>query len=184
MSKNLYMVLLGCKPNGRFTEQHDVFFGIGESLTALKKDMEIFWPEANGKLHVDAWRLVSIVEHYRVHVVERMESIVSPQSPKLFFVNLGGYREGEFEEHHYKQLIVARSPEEAASNAKSTSFFKNFISPHIDDRYGLDVDDICVVEDALPHYIRKKYQLLIEPETALVDPNDEFHIGYLKFAQL
>ena len=29
------MVLLGCRPPGRFTEQHDIFFGIGNSLKEL-----------------------------------------------------------------------------------------------------------------------------------------------------
>ena len=31
----LYMVMLGCTPEGRFTEQHDIFFGIGYSLKEL-----------------------------------------------------------------------------------------------------------------------------------------------------
>lgn len=42
----LYMVILGCKPKGRFTEQHDIFFGIGNSLKNLIPQMNFFWPEA------------------------------------------------------------------------------------------------------------------------------------------
>ncbi|MGN6440105.1 MAG: DUF1543 domain-containing protein [Agriterribacter sp.] len=33
------MLLLGCKPAGRHTEQHDVFFGIGASLKDLIPDI-------------------------------------------------------------------------------------------------------------------------------------------------
>lgn len=52
----LFMVLIGCKPEGRHTEQHDIFFGIGSELRDLIPDMLAFWPEANGKLHIDGWR--------------------------------------------------------------------------------------------------------------------------------
>lgn len=50
----LYMLMLGCKPKGRFTEQHDIFFGIGNSLKDLIPQMKIFWPEAKGQIHIDA----------------------------------------------------------------------------------------------------------------------------------
>ena len=53
-TSNLYMIMLGCTPKGRFTEQHDIFFGIGTSLKELVADMKSFWPEAKGKIHIDA----------------------------------------------------------------------------------------------------------------------------------
>lgn len=52
---NLHMVMLGCTPKGRFTEQHDIFFGIGSNLKELVPDMKDFWPEAKGRIHIDAW---------------------------------------------------------------------------------------------------------------------------------
>ncbi|WP_325645076.1 DUF1543 domain-containing protein, partial [Chitinophaga sp.] len=42
----LFMVVLGCTLEGRHTEQHDVFFGIGNQLSDLVPDMKAFWPEA------------------------------------------------------------------------------------------------------------------------------------------
>jgi Domain of Unknown Function (DUF1543) len=59
--QKLYMLLLGCRPEGRHTEQHDVFFHIGESLESLIPAIVEFWPEAKGKIHVDAWREVTRV---------------------------------------------------------------------------------------------------------------------------
>ena len=53
MEMKLYMVLLGCKPEGRHTEQHDVFFGIAPALKDLIPAFKSFWPEAKGKIHVD-----------------------------------------------------------------------------------------------------------------------------------
>jgi antitoxin component YwqK of YwqJK toxin-antitoxin module len=49
----LFMVLLGCTPSGRLTEQHDIFFGIANFLKELIPEMQAFWPEANGKIHVE-----------------------------------------------------------------------------------------------------------------------------------
>ncbi|WP_394364615.1 DUF1543 domain-containing protein [Flavobacterium gawalongense] len=38
----LYMIILGCTPIGRFAEQHDIFFGIGNSLKNLIPQMIFF----------------------------------------------------------------------------------------------------------------------------------------------
>ena len=60
----LFMVLLGCIPKGRVTEQHDVFFGIAENMRELIPQMNRFWPEANGKLHIDVWREITTVDGF------------------------------------------------------------------------------------------------------------------------
>lgn len=181
LESKLFMVLLGCKPEGRFTEQHDIFFGIGDELAKLKPAMVNFWPEADGKLHVDAWREVCLVEGYSVSVLPREAAPTSKW--KLFFVNLGGYRGQDFEEYHYKQLVVAEDVAGATKAAKGSSFFKDYISPHIDDKYGLDVDDVFSVEDALPKAMRERFKLLIEERESAGAP-DEVHVGYLKFSKL
>ena len=43
MSK-LFMTLIGCTPAGRNIEQHDVFFGIGDSLKDIVPAVNQFWP--------------------------------------------------------------------------------------------------------------------------------------------
>lgn len=181
LDNKLFMVLLGCKPNGRFTEQHDIFFGIESELGKLKPAMVDFWPEADGKLHVDAWRMVSSVMGYRVAVLPR--DAVTTSKWHLFFVNLGGYRGQDFEEYHYKQLVVAEDVAAATKAAKSSAFYEEHISPHIDDKYGLDVDDVFSVEDALPKAMRQRFKLFIEPAADPTAP-DAVHIGYLKFSKL
>lgn len=180
MEYNLFMVLLGCKPRGRLTEQHDIFFGIARQLSDLKIDMIHAWPEAEGKLHVDAWRKITSVDGFAVSVGKRSEGV--EQSLRLYFVNLGGYRGNDFEEYHYKQLVVADSLESAVKKAKSSAFFKNHISPHVDDKYGLDVDDVFTVEDALPLSMRNAYQLFIHESSSSM--TDSVEIGYLKFSDL
>ncbi|RFS19860.1 DUF1543 domain-containing protein [Chitinophaga silvatica] len=178
------MTLLGCKPAGRHTEQHDVFFGIGKELKDLVPDFQAFWPEAADKLHLDGFREVNFVGQYQIRIVEKSDT---PKSgPQLFFLNLGGYKPNEMEEFHYKILSVNNDIGEAIRDAKQTTFFKHTTfgeaTSHVDDKYGVDVDDIYVVNDILPLHLKGKYQIEIEPVS---DPGtDELHLGYFQLHML
>lgn len=92
----LFMILLGCKPKGRHTEQHDIFFAVAKELRELVPEIHNFWPEAKGKIHLDAYRIVNFVEGYKVEVVEKQNESPEMQH-RLFFLNLGGYQTGIFE---------------------------------------------------------------------------------------
>jgi len=180
----LFMVLLGCTPKGRLTEQHDIFFGIGTSVTSLVKDMYAFWPDSGG-LHIDAWREVTHVNGYSISVVLKDEAI--PSDEKLFLLNLGGYRPGEFEEYHYKTLTVAKRMSEAIKAAKKTTFYKHYGfkggESHIDEKYGLDIDDMHKVEDMLAPYFKDVYSINIT-QADIFSPEDELHIGYMKLKKV
>lgn len=175
--------MLGCKPKGRFTEQHDIFFGIGESLKDLRPQMNNFWPEAKGQFHIDAWREVRQVDGYSVAVKERQQESDPLQ---LFFINLGGYKENEFEEYHYKILTITQTKAEAIKRSKQSAFYKHCgfegAHSHIDDKYGVDVDDVYTIEEILPASIKQKYQLSYTKSVDLLE--DELHIGYLKIDKL
>ncbi|WP_199117269.1 DUF1543 domain-containing protein [Pedobacter sp. ASV28] len=180
-SPKLYMVLLGCKPQGRHTEQHDIFFGIANELKELVPEINSFWPEAQGKIHLDAYRLVNKIETYRVEVVKKEERRAA-SSARLFFLNLGGYQSGLFEEAHYKMLLVATDKASAIKNAKETDFFRQYFSPHIDDKYGVDVDDIFDIEEVLPIGMKEKYTLVFTPTVDLQE--DEIVLGYMPISKL
>lgn len=177
------MVLVGCRPKGRHTEQHDVFFGIGEHLEDIKPQLLAFWPNA-GKIHIDAWRTVTAVNGYQIDVVPRNKK--KAKTNQLFFLNLGGYKPAEMEEYHYKILEVATEKSKAIAAAKKTTFFKHTgfkgAESHIDDQYGVDVDDIMNVADILPAAIKKEWQLQIKPNKQLVE--DVLHLGYLKWEKI
>lgn len=181
---NLHMIMLGCTPKGRFTEQHDIFFGIGNNLKELIPDMNAFWPEAKGRIHIDAWQKVTLVDGFAIEVVPKDEKI--EQEEQLFFLNLGGYKEGDFDEYHYKVLAVAKTKAEAIKKAKQTTFYKHFgfkgAESHIDDKYGVDVDDIYKIEDILSDKFKLKYRLKITKTNATSE--DEKHIGYLKIDKI
>lgn len=176
------MILIGCKPKNRRTEQHDIFFGIGDELKDFVDPIKDFWPEADGKIHIDAFRVVNKIGEYEITVVDKMDPGDAAGELKLYFVNLGGYKPDEFDEFHYKELIVAPSLAKATEEAKRTVFWKHHRSAHIDDKYGLDVDDIYEIEDLLLADDKEKYRIQIVPKMGLSD--DQITNGYFKLSAL
>jgi Domain of Unknown Function (DUF1543) len=178
----LFMLLIGCRPQERNIEQHDIFFGIGNSVKDLLPGVISSWPEAKGKLHLDAWREVTNVNGFAVTVIPHQQ-INNPAT--LFFINLGGYKENEFEEFHYKMILAAGDKGEAIRQAKNTAFYKHTgfkgADSHIDDKYGIDVDDIFEIADILPAETKEQYSLLITQATEGL-PEDEIYLGYFKLS--
>ncbi len=182
----LFMVLIGCRPAGRLTEQHDVFFGIAGTLKELLPAINQSWPEAKGALHIDAWRIVSSVAGYAIEIIEKC-LVQDEHALKLFFINLGGYKEYEFEEYHYKTLSVATNKMAAMRIAKQSTFYKHTgfegaAAAHIDDKYGIDVDDLYSIEDILPQQYKELYSIRITKQNLLTE--DTLHIGYLAWTKV
>ena len=185
MPPKLYMILLGCTPKGRHTEQHDVFFGIASSLAELKPAMQKFWP--GSQLHIDAWREVTDVDGHKIEVIAKTEE--KENVNQLFFLNLGGYKQNEFEEFHYKMLVVSSDKSKAVKAASQTAFYKHVSLPgnatsHIDDRYGVDVDDIFAIKDILPATMKQLYNIQIADHSVPRLLEDELHLGYTKWSSL
>ncbi len=176
----LFMALVGCRPPGRHTEQHDVFFGIAENIRELLPAISGFWPEVKNKFHLDAWREINYVDNFAVQVVENSNQI-GKNTNRPFFLNLGGYKPGEFEEFHYKMLTVAMNKSDAIGRAKQTAFYRHTgfktAPSHLDDQYGIDVDDMYEIKDILPALQRKTYGILLSPaKTAFAE--DILRLGY------
>ncbi|MBF0693471.1 MAG: DUF1543 domain-containing protein [Flavobacterium sp.] len=184
MNMKLYMLMVGCTPAGRFTEQHDIFFGIAENLATLIPQIKQFWPEAKGEIHIDAWREVTRVDGFQIEIFDRMNAQTTAET--LYFINLGGYKPGDFEEYHYKLLSVAESLSDAIKAAKKTTFYKHYTfkgaTSHIDDKYGIDVDDSYKVEEMLSEDLRTRYSIKL----TRTDDNeeDQLHIGYLTLRKM
>ncbi|GAB3202440.1 hypothetical protein ABID22_003867 [Pontibacter aydingkolensis] len=187
LQPKLFMLMLGGKPPGRNTEQHDMFFGIGETIKDLVPAIKAFWPEAKANLHIDAWREVNHIPGYEISVVPRAAADETEDiTIKLFFINLGGYKPGEFDELHYKMLVVAKSMGEASTVARKSAFYKHTgfkgAASHIDDKYGVDVDDLQLVKDMLPEAVKQEYSLLLTPTDEVTE--DEIHLGYFQLHKL
>ena len=199
----LFMVKIGARPKGRLIEQHDMYFGVGKRIGDFIDAINHHWPEVKNKWHLDAYRAVTVVDN---HHIDWQPTVDNPNYPntqhhenakdsylKLFFINLGGYLVGEFEEYHHKLLIVAPTQADAIKQAKQSAFYKQYsfndkntsfnAASHIDDKHQVDVDEIYDVNDLLTGGY-----LLITPladenaDTAA--PEDKAHIGYLSLKKL
>ena len=189
----LFMVQLGGRPKSRLIEQHDIFFGIANQVSELVDDINQHWPEVKNKWHIDSYRAISKVDNYAIKLVESSSQAESANDLKLFFINLGGYQRGSFEEFHYKLLIVAATQADAIKQAKQSEFYKAFTykdkeslfnaASHIDDKFEVDIDDIYNVNNLISNI-----QLLIEPITndshELVNVDDKEYVGYLSIKNL
>jgi hypothetical protein len=181
----LFMVLLGSKAPKRNVEQHDYFFGIARSITELVPDMKAFWPEAGASLHIDGWREVTNVDGYAISIVPR-SAHQQDTHEKLFFINLGGYQSNKLSEQHYTVLTVQSDRAIAVQESKKTVFYKTNTlkgaNSHVDEKYGIDVDDIYKIEEILSDAMKENYRIHISQSSGL--PDDEIILGYFRLDKL
>jgi hypothetical protein len=181
----LFMVLLGSKAPKRNVEQHDYFFGIARSIKELVPHMKAFWPEAGASLHIDGWREVTNVDGYAITIEPRSEH-QPDTSEKLFFINLGGYQSNKLSEQHYTVLTVQSDRAIAVQESKKTVFYKTNTlkgaNSHVDEKYGIDVDDIYKIEEILSDAMKENYRIHITQSSGL--PEDEIILGYFRLDKL
>ncbi len=209
---HLFCILLGCTPKGRNTEQHDVMFAIASSIEELYEEMKLFWyrPMVNDitrtlkksipgldaqtlandllqkwsqrdKVHIDAWMKVDYASGYKVIVREKVEA-VKQESQSLYFVNLGGYKEGEFEEFHKKVFVVASGVPDIMVQLRNHDFMKEYTpealgtkaKAHLDDKHKVEfeADDILCISEAIADY-----EIVLEKTDAIGE--NETMIGYV-----
>lgn len=190
------MVQLGGRPKGRLIEQHDIFFGIADRVDALIEPINQHWPEVKNKWHIDSYRAITKVDDYSIHLMDANKLEANDASKnnelKLYFINLGGYQRGSFEEFHYKLLIVATTQAEAVKQAKRSDFYREFsykdkdspfnAASHIDDKFAVDIDDIYNVNELISNF-----KLVIEPiadDNHQITNDDKEYVGYLSIKNL
>ncbi|MFL9833473.1 DUF1543 domain-containing protein [Chryseobacterium terrae] len=178
-SLKLFYIILGATPKGRNIEQHDVFFGIAENLKDLVPALKDFWPEAKGKIHIDAYQEVKFADGYEISIEPKQ---LSDNEEKLFFVNLGGYKADHFKEFHEQHLMVGKTLGEVVKKSKATEFYQTMgfkgAGSHIDEKYGVDIDDIFSVTEILPESMKGKYSIKIKKSEQENQENFTF-LGYL-----
>lgn len=174
----LFYIILGAEPADRNIEQHDVFFGIAERVDDLYPEIKQFWKGV--KLHMDCYQEVKFVDGYEVKIVEKSSATNDDQ---LFFINLGGYKLGHFEEFHEQHLMVGTSMAEVIKRVKKTKFYKTMgfknAPSHIDDKLGVDIDDLYTVNDLLSQITKDKYSIILE-KSEVEHQENPMEIGYFK----
>lgn len=208
ITMKLFMLKIGARPQGRLIEQHDVMFVIANSLSETIESVNQHWPAVKNNWHLDAWREVKRVGDYQILLSTDSlskdglskdnalaDNKLDSPGKQLYFVNLGGYLPGQFEEFHYKTLVVAETLGKATAQVKKTAFYQDYTfdnvdtaksgvaTSHVDDKHQLDLDDIHCVADLLPKDVALTIQPLTEPEKNQL-PDDALHIGYLSLKQI
>ena len=74
----------------------------------------------------------------------------------------------------------------ASKKSRQTAFYKHYgfkgAESHIDDKYGIDIDDIYNVHDILAEDVKQQYGLRIISSPG--QQEDKFQIGYVRFEKL
>ena len=183
--QKLFYVIIGATPKGRNTEQHDVFFGIAENIKDLIPEMKAFWPEAKGKIHLDEYQEVKFVDGFKLKIIPRNKENI--ETEHLFFINHGCYKPNVFDEFHEKHLMVGKKMSEIIRRVKKTEFYKTMgftnAESHIDDKYGVDIDDIYKVEDLLSVETKEKFSIILE-KSEIENQENETNIGYFSLKSL
>ena len=158
----LFVVMLGGKHPRAKIEVHDVVFAVADSLEATYPQLRQGWFGSPAGLHIDAWMRVDGVDGWKV---ELSPLAPLPGSPRLYFINLGGYEANTFGEAHHYLLVVAQDKNQAKSRAKQ-HMFKHWQQAHTD--VLLDVDDCLPIDHVSGRYIH-----LIEGEhRGVIQHND------------
>ena len=148
MSTVLFVVMLGGKHPKAKIEVHDVVFACGDTLEQIYPQLRQQWFGAPNGLHIDSWLMVDGVDNYQVQLTNEAPAAADP---RLFFINLGGYQQGQFGEDHMYLLVVANDKASAKQQGKAIANNK-WQQPHTDNL--LDVDDCIPIDLVDGRYIK------------------------------
>ncbi len=158
----LFVVMLGGKHPRARIEVHDVAFVVADSLEAAYPQLRESWFGSAAGLHIDAWMRVDGVDGWKVEL-----SPLAPRagSPRLYFINLGGYEAQAFGEAHQYVLVVATSKAEAKARGKQ-QMLSHWHKGHTDAL--MDVDDCLPIDLVSGRYVH----LVQGPHQGVVQRND------------
>jgi len=166
MQNKLFAVYLGGRAPKGNTELHDVVFVTGQSITDTYEQCLDKWFGTPKGLHLDSWMALDVVDGYRVGLsATKVES-----EKKLYFVNLGAYKDGEFTEIHANKFLVAGSAAEAKIRAKQALLKEWPSAVHTDDIYEID----SCMELGMVNALYVVLSQTAEPEN--LQPNNGYHI--------
>jgi hypothetical protein len=83
-------------------------------------------------------------------------------------------------------VVIGKTVAEASTKAKKTTFYKHTsidgAPSHIDDKYGIDVDDVFEINEILPEVMKNSFSIkLIKTDTII---NEKMNLGYFKLNEL
>ena len=175
--KFLFLVVVGGRSPKANIELHDVRWVIGSKIEDTFDQLRNDWFGADNGLHIDSYKKIDSIDGYKINLINKESR--EPQNKiskkgrisnkKLWFVNIGGYDPSSMQEKHEFGLIVASSPSEAKTKAKS-KWLIDCKKRHKDDISAIkkftDVDDCEVIKNI------KNWEIELIPNDYHVEENN------------
>lgn len=158
----LFVVMLGGKHPRAKIEVHDVAFAVADTLEASYPQLRDAWFGSPKGVHIDSWMAVDGVDGWKV---ELSHLAPAAETPRLYFINLGGYEANSFGEAHHYLLVVARNKQDAMSKGKQ-QVLGHWSQAHTDGV--LDIDDCLPIDLVGGRYIH----LVQGPHRPIMQRND------------
>lgn len=159
--KKLFAVYLGGRADRCNIELHDVVFVVGSSIEETYPLLAKKWFGNLQGFHIDSYVELQNIDGYKIELNKDFPQEDSLK--KLYFINLGAYKPGEFTEYHQSAFYVADSSPDAVKRAKSELFQEQGLQTiHKDDVVLLhqvsnpvefDVDDILELREVDDYFI-------------------------------
>ncbi|MGD2168705.1 MAG: DUF1543 domain-containing protein [Chlamydiota bacterium] len=157
--KKLFAVYLGGRADRCNIELHDVVFVAGSSIEETYPLLAKKWFGNLKGFHIDSYVELQNIDGYKIELSQSPPKDHSLK--KLYFINLGAYKPGEFTEYHQSTFYVADSAPDAIRRAKS-ELCQGLQTVHKDDVVTLDkvsdpvdfdVDDVLELREVDSYYI-------------------------------
>lgn len=146
----LYAVVLGGAAEKSNTELHDVVFTVGNTIKDCYFQLLEKWFGLPEKMHIDSYMELDVVDGFEISLHKEKSN---NKDKKLFFINLGAYKEGDFVEHHANTFLVGRLATEIKKRAKD-KLLTGYDEVHKDDLY--EVDDMIAIEELDGYHVHLK----------------------------
>ncbi len=143
----LFAVVLGGRAPKCNIELHDVVFAVGETIEDTYQQLLGKWFGLPEKMHIDCYMVLDVVDGFEVS----LQSEKNELQEKIFFINMGAYRAGDFMEHHANMFLVDTKDANVKTRAKQ-KLLKGFDEVHKDDLY--DIDDMLSITEVNGYHIK------------------------------
>lgn len=166
-AKKLFAVYLGGRADRCNIELHDVVFVVGSSIEETYPLLAKKWFGNLQGFHIDSYVELRNVDGYKIELSQ--DPSKGDSLKKLYFINLGAYKPGEFTEYHQSAFYVADSSPDAVRRAKS-ELCQGLQTIHKDDVVLLDrvsnpvdfdVDDVLELQEV------DSYNIWLSPTTSI-----------------
>jgi hypothetical protein len=144
----LFAFYIGGSTATSLIEVHDVRFAAAEKMEDAYDGIRDTWWGTPESLHLDCWGELTSADGYNIFLKDAPQA----REDKLWFVNLGGYADGDFNELHKNIFVVA--PTVSKAKVRALKAIIDWKGHHKDEMF--EVEKIASIDDILAksgHYI-------------------------------